>query len=406
MNRITSVSLLLGMSVLIGYNLGAHGGILHKLSNRVLRLFGFSGDDRDDNGANAKRAMHNGTGEQHKKRAQQFGGNSDNNNNVHFMNGRTKPSEELVIEEIDEMSDFTCDSAIDVQYGSTLPDDDLDEQLMELLSYNDLYSDFYGKNDSQDPLIQEPREDGDESPRKRFRTRTVDRIDQVLHQIDDIKKSIVEIDDELYHIAGSTYANFNPSFLTLTNTFVDEFLKDDEIFDSTSDRKTSEDRSSLSGTKVYSDEASDSRKNGSQDPGKAKERHSATRDTRHNSKQSSFSDLDSLQLEWDFDFESSYDYYSGVDTKDASSAESGDSDKKQSPLKEKLSSAANGLDMPMTDEQKLKNMHDLLDEAKKLGLLNNIIDALAPSHESTRKEAELNEEEEAVQYPHRKRNKS
>src|SRR5699024_10774344 len=112
---------------------------------------------------------------------------------------------------------------------------------------------------------------------------------------------------------------------------------------------------------------------------KRKERQSTPSDGLNKSESqshASLSDMDSLQLEWDFDFESGYDYY---DSQAASHSEP--KYKRQSPMKDKLSSTETGFDVPMTDEQKLK-MHDLLDEAKKLGLLNNIIDALAPS-EST-----------------------
>ena len=356
--------------MLIGYNLGAHGRFLQKLSCKILRLFGFGNHDYDDhNSTKGNISLNELTELSNKHRVVQLT-RSDENVKYSTLNTKVRKSAEVFkyAKDDSQISDLTCDSAIDLSgCASTQTEDEFDEQLIELL-YNDLYHDFYGKGDLSD--IRE-----NEDPQKRFRTHTVDRIDQVLHQIDDIKKSIVEIDDELYHISGSTYANFNPNFLKLTNTFVDEFERDvDELSD-----YNIQNRNSI--TKMPFEELNHKpmeqmkRNISSHDSCKQKGRHFNC--DRENSKESysSFSDVESVQLEWDFDFESGNGYY---DSGKQNLLGLDNIEQKQSPLKQKLSFMANGLDMPMTDEQKLKNMHDLLDEAKKLGLLNNIIEALAP----------------------------
>lgn len=50
---------------------------------------------------------------------------------------------------------------------------------------------------------------------------TVAKIDEVLTQIDDIKKSIVDIDTQLFQVTGSKCATFNPDFFTLTHGDLD-----------------------------------------------------------------------------------------------------------------------------------------------------------------------------------------
>lgn len=359
------------MSLLIGYHLGTHGHWIRHFSSRILRLLGFGGGGDHDKGNNLLKASRDLVN--YRRNGQQY---SNQNGSSRYSNGgqmhESMDSTEMYMEDEMEtrMSDITSDSAIDLHSGSALSEDDIDEQILELLNYNNLYSDLYTKNAEPRMLGQKGDDDDDTISRKRFRNGTVDRIDQVLQQVDDIKKSIVEIDDELYQIAGSTYANFNPDFLTLTNHMVEEF-DDDDLFELTPSQKVSENRPSL--TKVHLEEASRKLAASTHFPKHSpKEKLTTASDGSKSDSQShaSLSDLDSLPLEWDFDFESGYDY--------DSTAQSELKSNKPSQLKEKLSSVANGLEMPMTDEQKLKNMHDLLDEAKKMGLLNNIIDALAP----------------------------
>ncbi|KAI2808188.1 Calcium ion binding [Blomia tropicalis] len=357
-NRVTSISLLLGMSMLIGYHIGAHNSWIHKLARRLLYSVGLAKRHNHDHVNNE------GTGRKHYNRL----GQTDvpdgygNFQQFQFVNGI---GQQLIVrqqmmmppathEMIDDcrMSDLTCDSAIDVK------EDDLDEQLNELLEYANAYNEYYNLN-KNGRIDSSPEQEVDDNVQKRFRTRTVDKIDQVLHQIDDIKKSIVEIDDDLYHIAGSTYANFNPDFLTLTNTIVDAdiFDKDDDLLEQLSpNRKISEDRTSI--TRIRLEEVNHklahSNRNSSGDTESLKHRNREKYSTpREAPSHASCSDLDSLQLEWDSDFESTYEYYDPQSC-DQSFADDKVSERKKSPLKEKLSSAANGLDMPMTDEQKLK----------------------------------------------------
>lgn len=315
------------------------------------------------------------------------------------------------------MSDLhSSDSAIDVNYNDLVSEDDIDEQLMEIFNYDHLYEELYSckspTTNSVNSQTASKNVDGDDKVRRgRFGTGTVDRIDQVLQQVDDIKRSIVEIDDELYQIAGATYANFNPNFLSLTSVanieeeFADLLFDDENPAPSSPNRAVTEDKNRHSRQSTSSTSASEQHLDSlNSDKQRLPLRRRAKTTTTTSGEQQTDSDSQShaslssldldgsgLQLEWDFDFESgNYDYYDS--NKAASAKAQTESSSKQtleeqtprqqgsaSPLKEKLSSAATGLELPMTDEQKLKNMHDLLDEAKRLGLLNNIIDALAPS---------------------------
>ncbi len=460
-NRVVSVSLLLGMSLIIGYHLGSHGhGWISHLSNKVLKALGFRRDKGSPNHQNSPSSSSSspstrGRPDGRSTEYSQTNSSLQKKKYSSLENGYQRQlsfnnsDEELMYEDEMEtrMSDLTCDSAIDVNYNftgydGTLSEDDIDEQLMEIFNYDHLYGELYNSGGSKpssslanSPTTPERKnggegDDGDDSIRRgRFRTGTVDRIDQVLQQVDDIKRSIVEIDDELYQIAGATYANFNPNFLSLTNAIDEEY--DDLLFDeASSQRAASEDRNSSlsrqsSTASALASPASnqhghlDSVNNGQLLTGRTAKttttssssnarRHRQTDSDAQSHASLSSLDLDGngggggLQLEWDFDFEpGNYEYYdsSASASKAAQTEFNGVGDQTAqrrgaSPLKEKLSSAASGLELPMTDEQKLKNMHDLLDEAKRMGLLNNIIDALAPSkdkYKTVRKGEEKNE---------------
>ncbi len=135
---------------------------------------------------------------------------------------------------------------------------------------------------------------------------TVMKIDEVLTQIDDIKKSLVDIDSQLFHVSGSKCANFNPDFFTLTNA---DFLENDDLIDST----------------VSS----------SQEPK---------------------TPFQELNLEWDLtDVDNESLFFSN---------------------EVKVDSA---LSLPVTDsdKQKIKSMQELFEDAKQMGLLNNILDAIS-----------------------------
>lgn len=315
----TSVALLLGMSALIGYNLGLHTDWLRKLGQKILDLFsgGVRSNDRNQNYPRNRRSVSTNRFHQPEPEPNYSGDDS-------------------------RLSDRTVDSAFDSFYLSSSSDtEDLDDQLYEILAYNNSYSDFYDPPD--DKLIKD----------RSFRNKTVDRIDQVLHQIDDIKKSIVEIDDGLYQ--ASIYANFNPDIFVLTNP-------EEEEMDEASKQKTSEPSRKVGGRRLFRSTSHLSQKQPND---------SDLMECNKSGYATSNSDGDSLQLEWDF--EEDYDFYDNqTETNEM------DKNRSASPARERLPSMSAAYEMPMTDEQKLKNMHDLLDEAKKLGLLNNILDALNP----------------------------
>ena len=143
------------------------------------------------------------------------------------------------------------------------------------------------------------------------RNGTVAKIDEVLTQIDDIKKSIVEIDSQIFDFSGSKCTSFNPAFLTLTNTDLNE--ESDDLFD----RELESEQTPTTPS----------------------------------------TPLQELNLEWDVSDVETDSLYYGSEELDIESA----------------------LSLPVTDieKQKFKSMQELLEDAKQLGLLNTILDAIS-----------------------------
>lgn len=351
------------MSALIGYNLGVHTTWFRKLAQKIKYLIGCGEKLNVDN---------IGGGEQQKSQSVNYGRYRRSfptnpfyqieSETVFGANRFSTPDRIKLSNDLDEskMSDHTFDSAIDTNYypNSHSDSEDIEDQIYELMSYNNIYNEYYNNRDTVElplELNEFPKLD---VSRKDFRSKTVDRIDQVLHQIDDIKKSIVEIDGDLFHVTGSTYANFNPDFLILTNA--------DELEESFAQKRKPNEESMVrlaNNRKLFKSNLSYNHRH-------LEPNHEMIEYPNKSGYATSNSDGDSLQLEWDF--EEDYDFYDQTAFDDV-----GASEQKTNEVRERLPSMSH--EMPMTDEQKLKNMHDLLDEAKKLGLLNNILDALNPT---------------------------
>lgn len=252
------------------------------------------------------------------------------------------------------LSDNTSDSAIDFSYQSD-SENDFDEQFLEMNLYNKYYEDLYG--------LERP-----ETSYDNIHTKTVDKIDQVLHQIDDIKKSIVEIDDELYQVTGSKYASFNPDFLTLTDNRIDDLEENPKFNEINSHRKSRQFKKFQINKNL-------------------KPQQQITYDNpRKTSSRLSFGSMDNLQLEWDeLEYDFCFQYDPNMNEK---------SNEHCNELNPEKSSIVSKMDeTSMTDEQKLKNLNELLEEAKQLGLLNNIIDAfLSPKPTSKVSNSDIEEE--------------
>ncbi|KAF7493362.1 hypothetical protein SSS_08971 [Sarcoptes scabiei] len=362
-NRFTSIGLLIGVSALIGYHFGANPRWIRFLSKKLFSIFHPTVDDsnvdddycdNDDYGD----GDHRESSISHRR--------FENSIQNHLNKCRKyRLSRQFSLDQSDLAT--VNDSAVDFDFSES---EDFEDQLDELTAYNQYYDDYYSIN------------------RKNPHSATIDKIDQVLHQIDDIKKSIVEIDDDLYHVTGSNYAKLNPDFFVITG--YDEF--DDQTMNKKSDRngpnrKRSEtNRQSSIRRRQWNHRAPNE-----------------SNDDRRKSARLSVTSIDNLQLEWD---ESEYSFIlasnaRGNETKisnsdeiidptaDASSSSSSSSSSNEDHLELHPTPIAE-----MSEEQKYQNMRELLEEAKHLGLLNNLIDAFLNHPTNSQSRNEENDDEE------------
>lgn len=329
-NRATSLGLLIGVSALFGYQLGANRDWIKAFAQRVLTsIFSPSVSKTVLPAAPIINRSNSFT----------------SRNNIRSKLYRAK-----------SIAENTSDSAIDFSYQSD-SENDFEDQFFEMNLYNKYYDDLYS--------LERP-----ENNYENIQTKTVDKIDQVLHQIDDIKKSIVEIDDELYHVTESKYASFNPDFLILTDNRIDDLEENPK-----SPIKFNSHRKSRQFKKCQINE-------------NLKPQQQITYDNqRRTSSRLSFGSMDNLQLEWDeleYDFCFQYNPNSALNEK---------TEEHQSTLNSEKSALVTKMaETSMTDEQKLKNLHDLLEEAKHLGLLNNIIDAFLSQKSISKVSSDIEEE--------------
>lgn len=155
---------------------------------------------------------------------------------------------------------------------------------------------------------------------------TVELIDEVLEEINDIKRSMVDLDSQMYKVSG--VANFNPDFFTLTN-------------------------GELEGSEEVADAVT------AAGPDEAKHFHALSEEPRTPQETS---------LEWDDQWNH---FDSNNDVLNWSPADGDHFKADRSPSLITL----NGPDEEA--ENRLNSMDELLDEAKKLGLLNDILEVLS-----------------------------
>ncbi|KAH7643084.1 gamma-aminobutyric-acid receptor-like protein [Dermatophagoides farinae] len=185
-NRASSLGVIIGISALIGYHLGANSGWINQFSRKLIRFFNFRNDPESQQRRQRQQAL------DMKKIFRKYDYQTSSSSSL---------SSSLPLQ--------SNDSAFNtMQSGSDY--EEYDDQLYDMFTYNKYYDDDLFTNLNSPSNVNDNRN-------RFFHSKTVDKIDQVLHQIDDIKKSIVEIDDELYHVTGSKYANFNPDFFTLAD---------------------------------------------------------------------------------------------------------------------------------------------------------------------------------------------
>ena len=278
MNRYSSVVLLVGASAYVLYKLSDFSPKMKRISNKFWQILGFEGNRLEP----------------------VFFINRKNNPLVNFNETKLRTSGYFDTEDVPDL---------DLQMPKT-PNSPFWHQLDINLNYNN-YNLFSDKYLSEHNLIHSPNVS---------KNQTVDRIDEVLTQIDDIKKSIVEIDSQIFDFSGSKCLNFNPEFFTLTNTDLNE--ESDDFCD---DLKRVP---HLRGQQYEEEEDQTPR-----------------------------TPLQELNMEWDLtDVETDSLYY-GSDELEVEST----------------------LSLPVTDseKQKIKSLQDLLEEAKQMGLLNNILDAIS-----------------------------
>ncbi|XP_054160702.1 uncharacterized protein LOC128958793 [Oppia nitens] len=308
-NRYTPALLLFGASVYIMYKLGDFKPKLRRLSEKVWQLLGYDVNDKMD-----KPVFFINTVD--------TSGSSDDqmiefNESKLRSNGRILDISDIPDLDLNFSPTHTPKSAFWLPYDSHL-------------NNSNNYNYFFG-SDKCGPEL--PLKDNTNYIRKhRVPNGTVAKIDEVLTQIDDIKKSIVEIDSEIHDFSVTKCVNFNPDFFTLTNTDLTE-----EIDDNNSN-------SSLSSVCPLNDDYCDQSIMGTS--------------SRSNISLSASDSLlpstpiQDLSLEWD-DTDSLY--YSSEELE-----------------------VETALSLPVTDadKQRFKSMHELLEEAKQMGLLNNILDAI------------------------------
>ncbi|KAH9412459.1 hypothetical protein DERP_006420 [Dermatophagoides pteronyssinus] len=380
-NRASSWGVIIGLSALIGYHLGVNRDRILKLTRNLLKFFNFHNDNES-------------------RRQQQQQQLYDNMRKIFRKYHKPTSLSSSSSSTSSLLPTTSNDSAFDTM---TIGSDYDDYQFTYNKYYDDLFNNNYNNNYNNNINDSPNIIDNNRINNRFFQSKTVDKIDQVLHQIDDIKKSIVEIDDELYHVTGSKYANFNPDFLTLSN--VGWFDDDDSLSDSEpispnkisnhmpmdSRRKKSIYRKRRKSTKddYYSNhqmmttfKANDQNQQQTLSNNVDNDDESLELEQRRSSRQSFIST--SEQLEWDeIECEFCFPNQSPsttttatiIDTNDETMENSLFIDEKSIQTSNLSSSSITQPIIMMTDEQKLQNMQDLLEEAKRLGLLNNIIDA-------------------------------
>ena len=273
-NRYSSVLLLIGASVYLMHRISDYCPKMKRIKDKFWRILGFEGNRLEP----------------------VFFLNKANNPSIAFNQTKLRTSGCVV--DIEDVPD------LDLPFPT--PSNLNCHQLDINFNYNNMNI-FNDKFLSDNHFIR--------SPNRRPNV-TIDRIDEVLTQIDDIKKSIVEIDSQIFDFSGQKCLNFNPEFFTLTNTDLTE--DSDDISD---DLKT--------GNESNADEDSD---------------------------QTPRTPLNEINLEWDLmDVQSDSLYY---------------------PTNEMVVESALSLPVTDSDKQKIKSLQELLEEAKQMGLLNNILDAI------------------------------
>lgn len=188
---------------------------------------------------------------------------------------------------------------------------------------------------------------------------TIDKIDHVLSQIDDIKKSIVEIDSHLY-MTESKLANFNPNFFTLTNTDLD--------YDELNSYSYSPIRKSSSTLSLYSFSKTDITKSDDFLKIVNPDYNLEWDDLGWNEDNTQ----DDIEEGFYFDDPVKTDYYQDEHEQNY------DTDIN------KFDGMTNAMSqLPVTDyeKQKLMSFKDLFEEAKQMGLLNIVIEALCNKKE-------------------------
>ena len=188
---------------------------------------------------------------------------------------------------------------------------------------------------------------------------TIDKIDHVLSQIDDIKKSIVEIDSHLF-LTESKLANFNPNFFTLTNTDLD--------YDELNPHSYLPIRKSSSTLSLYSSSKTDITKSDDFLKIVNPDYHLEWDDLGWNDDNTQ----DDIEEGFFFDDPVKTDYYQD------------EYEQNYHTDIDKFDGMTNAMSqLPVTDyeKQKLMSFKDLFEEAKQMGLLNIVIEALCNKKE-------------------------
>lgn len=342
-NRATSIGVIIGLSALFGYHLGANQQYWKNFCRKLINFFKFN--SKNDVTHLRRKSVANGSIKR-----------------KHVKVGDTDYCKPIINENVND-SDFIMSDY-----------ETFDDEFCDIIPHDRLYDDlpYINGNGSFEPY-----------PNQCFKidSKTVDKIDQVLHQIDDIKKSIVEIDDELYHVTGSKYACFNPDFLTLSgldddyDEFHNQYSSCINPFTKQSKGTFTKHRSNI-GLPIHDKRMMKS---------SYENENKICDNQRKLSRLSYASSIENLPLEWD---ESECDFYSFEKPTKTNLVRidlNSDVEMEYPSVRKKLSSSSSIVSdvnnsETLTDEQKLKTMQELLEEAKRLGLLNNIIDAfLNPS---------------------------
>ena len=188
---------------------------------------------------------------------------------------------------------------------------------------------------------------------------TIDKIDHVLSQIDNIKKSIVEIDSHLF-LTESKLANFNPNFFTLTNTDLD--------YDELNPHSYLPIRKSSSTLSLYSSSKTDITKSDDFLKIVNPDYHLEWDDLGWNDDNTQ----DDIEEGFFFDDPVKTDYYQD------------EYEQNYHTDIDKFDGMTNAMSqLPVTDyeKQKLMSLKDLFEEAKQMGLLNIVIEALCNKKE-------------------------